>query len=53
MDCGTVGEFFESLVCYCQQTYGVTPDEHCKDLGRACFLPYDPDAYLDPNLLTQ
>ena len=46
-------EFFESLVCYCQQTYGVTPDEHCRDLGRACFLPYDPDAYLGTNLNTQ
>ena len=46
-------EFFESLVCYCQQTYGVTPDEHCRDLGRACFLPYDPYAYLGTNLNTQ
>ena len=45
-------EFFESLACYCQQTYGISPDEHCKDIGRACFLPYDPDAYIDPNLLT-
>ena len=45
-------EFFESLACYCQQTYGIAPDEHCKDIGRACFLPYDPDAYIDPNLLT-
>ena len=45
-------EYFESLACYCQQTYGISPDEHCKDIGRACFLPYDPDAYIDPNLLT-
>ena len=39
-------EYFESLLDYCTQTYGITPDEQCKDIGRACFLAYDPKAYL-------
>lgn len=28
-----------------------TIDEKCKDVSRACFLPCDPDAYLNLNLL--
>ena len=39
-------EYFESLLEYCTQTYGITPDQQCRDIGRACFLPHDPDAYL-------
>ncbi len=38
--------YFESLLEYCTQTYGITPDQQCRDIGRACFLPHDPDAYL-------
>lgn len=41
-------EFFESVSTYCQKTYGVLPDRQCRDVGRACFLPYDPDAFLSP-----
>ena len=37
-------EYFESLLEYCTQTYGITPDQQCRDIGRACFLPHDPDA---------
>ena len=39
-------EYFESLLEYCTQTYGITPDQQCRDIGRACFLPHDSDAYL-------
>lgn len=39
-------EYFESLLDYCQQTYGITPDQQCRDIGRACFLPHDPNAYI-------
>ena len=39
-------EYFESLLEYCTQTYGITPDQQCRDIGRACFLPHDHDAYL-------
>ena len=39
-------EYFESLLEYCTQTYGITPDQQCRDIGRACFLSHDPDAYL-------
>ena len=49
IDCSDVedhDEYFESLLKYCTQTYGITPDQQCRDIGRACFLPHDPDAYL-------
>lgn len=49
IDCADVEdheEYFESLLEYCTQTYGITPDQQCRDIGRACFLPHDPDAYL-------
>lgn len=39
-------EYFKSLLDYCTLTYGVTPDSQCGDIGRACFLPHDPKAYL-------
>lgn len=42
-------EYFQSILCYCRQTYGITPDEQCGDISRACFLPYDPNAYLGIN----
>lgn len=41
-------EYFESVAAYCRKVYGVEPDRQCRDVGRACFLPYDPDAYLNP-----
>lgn len=39
-------EWFERISAYCRQKYGIAPDAQCKDVGRACFLPYDPGAYL-------
>jgi hypothetical protein len=26
-------------------------DKHCRNLSRACYLPHDPNAYLNPSLL--
>lgn len=40
--------FFDALWWYCRKTYGIEPDRHCRDVGRACFLPYDPEAYINP-----
>ncbi|MBQ4021181.1 MAG: virulence protein E [Bacteroidales bacterium] len=46
----TQERFFDALWWYCRKTYGITPDRQCRDVGRACFLPYDPEAYINPAL---
>jgi hypothetical protein len=44
----THAEYFNAISDYLTQTYHVTPDKSGKDLSRACFLPYDPHAYINP-----
>lgn len=41
--------FFRSVSAYVAQTYGVPVDQSGKDVCRACFLPHDPQAYLNPD----
>lgn len=41
-------QYYTAVVNYIHQTYGVQADLSCKNLSRACFLPYDPHAYLNP-----
>lgn len=43
--------FFISLYNYIFNHYDVEMDKHCRNLSRACFLPHDPDAFLNPSLL--
>lgn len=43
--------FFISLYNYIFNHYDVEVDKHCRNLSRACFLPHDPDAFLNPSLL--
>lgn len=43
-------DYFRSVSNYLVQTYGIEPDKSGKDVSRACFLPYDPEAYLDPEI---
>ena len=43
--------FFASLYNYIFKHYGVEGDRHCRNLSRACYLPHDVDAYLNPSLL--
>jgi len=40
--------FFTSVANYVYKTYGVTVDKSGCDIFRACFLPHDPDASLNP-----
>ncbi len=40
--------YFKGIWWYCRKTYGITPDRQCRDVGRACYLPCDPDAYINP-----
>ncbi|MDY0201155.1 MAG: BT4734/BF3469 family protein [Tenuifilaceae bacterium] len=44
------GEYFTSLANYILQTYSVEVDKSGKDISRACFIPYDPDVFINPLL---
>ena len=44
----TYGEFFTILSNYVRRAYGYEADPSGKDICRACFIPYDPDAFLNP-----
>ncbi len=41
-------EFFTILSNYSRLYYGVEADPSGKDICRACFLPHDPEAFLNP-----
>lgn len=41
-------EFFTILSNYARKYYGVEADPSGKDICRACFLPHDPHAFLNP-----
>jgi hypothetical protein len=44
----THSNFFTAVANYILQTYGIVVDKSGRDISRACFLPYDPNAYLNP-----
>lgn len=44
-------KYFKSIEIYIKQTYGVEIDKSGKDISRACFLPYDPNAYINTKYL--
>ena len=44
----THSNYFTAVANYIRQTYGIEVDKSGRDLSRACFLPYDPNAYLNP-----
>ena len=44
-------EYFAAVANYILQTYGVAVDKSGRDISRACFLPHDPQAYINPRLL--
>ena len=39
-------EYFTAVANYIKQTYNIEVDQSGKDVSRACFLPYDPTAFL-------
>jgi hypothetical protein len=47
----THGDFFAAVATYILQTYGVAVDKSGRDISRACFLPHDPQAFINPQLL--
>ena len=49
----THGDYFAAVANYILQTYGVTVDKSGRDISRACFLPHDPQAFINPLILKQ
>ena len=49
----THGNYFAAVANYILQTYGVAVDKSGRDISRACFLPHDPQAFINPNYLKQ
>ena len=46
-------EYFKAISNYIKSEYSLEVDKSGKDISRACFLPYDPNAYINPKLLQQ
>ena len=44
----THSNYFAAVANYILQTYGVEVDKSGRDISRACFLPHDPQAYINP-----
>ena len=44
-------EYFRAVANYIKQTYSVEVDQSGKDISRACFLPHDPNCFLNPKFL--
>ena len=45
--------WFEAIKNYLSATYQLEVDPACKNVARACFVPYDPKAYIAPELLPE
>lgn len=43
-------ESFLAMQRYCEATYGIRPDDACKDVSRMLFLPSDPELCVNPNV---
>jgi len=44
-------EWFQGISNYIEASYGVQTDSSGKDVSRACFIPHDPDVYINPKYL--
>ncbi|HPW96774.1 MAG TPA: BT4734/BF3469 family protein [Paludibacteraceae bacterium] len=43
-------DYFRAVANYLFQTYGVEADKSGKDISRACFLPHDPNCFINPKI---
>ena len=43
--------FFTAVANYIAKTHGIVVVKSGRDLSRACFLPHDPNAYLNPEII--
>lgn len=41
-------EWFQAVSNYIKSSYQLEVDQSGKDISRACFLPYDPEVYINP-----
>lgn len=48
---GSHTEYFTGIENYVRSAYGISIDPSGKDIARACFLCYDPDPFINPDLL--
>lgn len=46
-------EYYTAVSNYLEQQYNIKVDASGKDISRACFLCYDPEAYINPRHTTQ
>lgn len=44
-------DYFRSVANYISRAYGVQMDQSGTDVCRACFLPCDPQAYIEPEII--
>lgn len=44
-------DYFRAVSRYITSAYGIEPDQSGKDISRPCFLPYDPNAFINENYL--
>lgn len=49
IDKATHFDHFKAIEAYLKGKYDLNIDASGKDVSRACFLPWDPDAYINPN----
>lgn len=49
----THANYFAGLAGYIKQTYGLQIDPSGKDVSRACFLPHDPEVFINTKYLKQ
>jgi len=45
-------DYFKAISVYIREVYKLEIDKSGKDISRACFLPYDPEVYINPKYLT-
>ena len=45
--------FFNAIANYIKEVYQLEVDKSGKDISRACFLPFDPEVYINPKYLQQ
>jgi len=50
---GSHKSYYESIAAYIAYTYKIDVDINCSNVSRACFLPFDREAYIYPKLIEQ
>ena len=51
LDRGSHGYCFNAIAKYLHTTYGIQMDLSGRDTARACFLSYDPEAFINPKFI--